>query len=242
MNIGAQIIAAGIVLTAIGLLRKAGAKSSKAVCTQTSVKNRKVLLFGDSQAQTALGVAICRQLEAADGVCNVAVSTNGGKSSYQNRIKQKLDKLVTDTTRFTDVVLIFGVNDIANGKSAASTRSNINKLASIAGQRGARVYIVPPTTWNKYSGRTATLPGRQQNTVELQAALMLDARANVSLLPYQQGSYIVVGDKGLPSYSRLWGKQGLDRQLSTDGLHYNTSAGRAAVAQHIAKAMTTKCN
>mgnify|MGYP001216481286 CR=1 FL=1 len=239
MSTAAKIIAAGIVLTAIGLLRKSSA--AQTTCKRTIQQNRQVLLFGDSQAQSALGVAICRQLEMLEGYCQLQVSTHGGKSSYQSEIRRKLNSQITDH-KFTDVILIFGVNDTANGRTWQQTRNNLNELAAIAGQNGARVFIVPPTTWNAYKGRSATLPGRQQNTVSLQAALFQDAAANRTLAPYSTNGYIVVGSQELPSFVRLWGRQGLDRQLSTDGLHYNTRLGRSAVAEHIARRMTTACN
>jgi lysophospholipase L1-like esterase len=117
------------------------------------------------------------------------------------------------------VVILIGVNDVANDATAAATFANIKSLADDAQTRGAKVVLCSVAPWKGFAALWNSSRQAQQDA--LAGLLQAYATAAPSTRTYVD-VFTALEDPGAPDYL-------LPGYDSGDGIHPNT-AGLAAIA------------
>lgn len=172
------------------------AKKAKSLAT---VNPRDILALGDSLTASK---DYCKAL-STDSPPGGTVSCRGLPGKGTGAILSDLITLYPGMSldKFTDVVVLAGVNDIASGRGVLTVTHNLDSIYSYIHNSGARVIAVQLTPWYSYKYN----PDWQSQTEEVNQWIAASS-ADFVVSTYELGDF----------QSRL-----LDQYSAGDGLHLN---------------------
>ena len=142
-------LAAGILGGSLGLLYLA--KRVHAAPSVPPTGPRVILAIGDSLTASE---SYCSNLsKMAPSGSSVTCRGLPGKGTGAILTDLKIQYPGTSLTKFTDVVVLAGVNDIASGRSLETITHNLSSIYSFIKQSGCRVIAVQLTPWYSYKYR-----------------------------------------------------------------------------------------
>jgi lysophospholipase L1-like esterase len=140
-------IAAGIIGGSIGLLYL----TKKVTAAPPVIGPRVILAIGDSLTASP---SYCENLSLmAPKGSSVTCRGLPGKGTNSIYVDLKAEYPGTSLSKFTDVVVLAGVNDIASGRSLESIQHNLSSIYGYVKLSGPRVVAVHLTPWYSYKYR-----------------------------------------------------------------------------------------
>jgi len=196
------LIVVGIVGGSLGLLYLS--RKSEAA-TPALIGPRTVLAIGDSlTASKAYCHALSTELPLQGTVaCRGLPGQGTGAILADFKINYPPAALV----KYTDVVVLAGVNDIASGRSFQTITHNLTSIYNLIKQSGARVVAVKLTPWYSYKYR----PDWEEMTQKVNQWIASSSLPDAVVDTYHLGDF----------QGRL-----LDHLTSGDGLHLNQSGSQ----------------